>query len=227
MNPTDQPNTPVVGYCRACGIALTQSSVRYAQGTIYCEEHAPAGAPAAPEAASPYTAPAPPPAGDTSASPGLAFLLGMIPGVGAIYNAQYAKGLVHLVIFGLLISIANSSAASGLEPLFVMVTVGWYFYMPFEAYHTALKRQRGEALDEFSSLFPLKKEPGFPVAPVLLIVVGIIFLLNNLEIVRLYQLLRYWPAFLIALGVYMLYNRMSSSGSEPGFVNREAGHERQ
>jgi len=28
----------------------------------------------------------------------------MIPGVGAVYNGQYAKGLVHVVIVGLLIS---------------------------------------------------------------------------------------------------------------------------
>ena len=32
-------------------------------------------------------------------SPGLAFFLGWIPGVGAIYNGQYAKGLVHAVAF--------------------------------------------------------------------------------------------------------------------------------
>ncbi len=40
-------------------------------------------------------------------SPGLAFLLGLIPGVGAIYNGQYAKGLVHAIIVGLMISIMS------------------------------------------------------------------------------------------------------------------------
>ena len=33
-------------------------------------------------------------------APGLAFALGFIPGVGAIYNGQYLKGLVHALIFG-------------------------------------------------------------------------------------------------------------------------------
>ena len=51
-------------------------------------------------------------------SPGFAFLLGLIPGVGAIYNGQYAKGLIHVVILGLLISITSSGAAGDLEPLF-------------------------------------------------------------------------------------------------------------
>jgi len=31
-------------------------------------------------------------------SPGLALFLGLIPGVGAIYNGQYAKGMVHAII---------------------------------------------------------------------------------------------------------------------------------
>ena len=45
-------------------------------------------------------------------SPGLALFLGMIPGVGAIYNGQYAKGLVHAVVFGVLCSIADSRATA-------------------------------------------------------------------------------------------------------------------
>ena len=32
----------------------------------------------------------------------IALFLGFIPGVGAIYNGQYAKGLVHAVVFGLI-----------------------------------------------------------------------------------------------------------------------------
>ena len=41
-------------------------------------------------------------------SPGLAFVLGLIPGVGAIYNGQYAKGLVHVIIIGLIISMLSN-----------------------------------------------------------------------------------------------------------------------
>ena len=78
-------------------------------------------------------------------SPGLALFLGMIPGVGAIYNGQYAKGMVHAIIWGMLMSIANSRAAHGLEPVFVMLVMAWMAYMAFEAYHTARKRRVGEA----------------------------------------------------------------------------------
>jgi len=44
--------------------------------------------------------------------------------------------------------------------------------------------------------------------------VGLIFLLHNLDILRIGQILRYWPIALIGLGVYMLYERVSRS-SEP------------
>lgn len=210
-------DTKVVGYCRVCGKALDESSVRSAQGTIFCEEHAPvepAAQSAAGPSSSPYTAAAPPPLPDTSASPGLAFVLGMIPGVGAIYNGQYAKGLVHVVITGLIISIISSDSASGIEPLLGLLLAGFWFYMAFEAYHTAKRRQLGQAVDEFSSLVPMRTTR-FPVGPLILILIGAVFLLNNLGILEIRRLDRYWPVILIVVGAYMLYMRASRSGGRP------------
>lgn len=211
---SDETNTEVraAGYCRVCGKALAEPDVRTAQGTVYCAEHVPAAPPPQPAPAaesSPWTGAPPPDA--ASVSPGLAFLLGIIPGVGAIYNSQYAKGLIHVVIFGLLISIV-SSGIGGLEPLFGMLIGAWCFYMPFEAYHTAKKRQRGETVDEFSSLIPLKAQAdGSKIAPIVLIAGGALFLLITLDVVPLYQVVRFWPVILIALGAYLLYSRMTGA----------------
>lgn len=199
------------GYCRICGRPLSKDELRPVGGVLYCPEHVPAATPPpgrpAPASPSPWETGLPP--GSAGASPGLAFLLGLIPGVGAIYNAQYAKGLVHVVIFGLLISILNSGAA-GMGPLFGMLLAGWYFYMPFEAYHTAKKRQRGEPVDEFSGFFQLKGSGNSLVAPVILIGGGIFFLLLNFDVIQIYQIVRFWPVLLIAIGGYMLYVRLSS-----------------
>ena len=227
MNCANHPDQPASAFCRNCGKPLCTACQHPAQGTIFCEEHTPVpqAPPASPYAASAY----PPPPGASpytygpnpyapNVSPGLAFLLGLIPGVGAIYNGQYAKGLIHAIILGLLISVMSSGAAGGLEPLLAMVTALWFFYMAFEAYHTAAKRLRGETVDEFSSIFPMNRAStrrGFPVGPVLLIVLGIIFLLNTLELVRLYEILRFWPVFLIALGGYMLYLRVTDRADVP------------
>jgi hypothetical protein len=147
----------IVGYCRACGKALDESSVRAAHGTIYCEEHLPmtpsatsplasvsadAPTPQLPAApppiadspyASPYTTTTPPAGPHSDASPGLAFVLGLIPGVGAIYNGQYAKGLVHVIIIGLVISVLSNGSAHGLEPLLSLMLAGFWFYMAFAA----------------------------------------------------------------------------------------------
>jgi Domain of unknown function (DUF5668) len=227
MNCFNHPEVQAVAFCRACGKALCDECKLPAQGTIFCAEHAPVA-----PAAEPYPAAAPPlrtarPSGalDLSVSPGLAALLGFIPGVGAIYNGQYAKGLVHAIIFGLLVSIMSSGAASGMEPLFGMLTTAWVFYMVFEAYHTARKRSMGEPVDEFSSLINMRSGAGqFPVGAVVLIVLGVILLLNTLDILEFRYLVRYWPVLLILIGVYMLWGRLSASNS--AVSERRAGDER-
>jgi TM2 domain-containing membrane protein YozV len=153
---------------------------------------------------------------NSGASPGLAFLLGLIPGVGAIYNGQYAKGIVHVLIFGLLISVASSGDVGGLEPLIGIMIGVFPFYMAFEAYHTARKRMLGEPVDEFSSLVQLRPEAGrFPMIPVLLIVLGTLFLLVNLHWLDLERVLKFWPAVLILLGAWMLYERLRANSSKP------------
>lgn len=208
MNCLNHPELQAVAFCRACGKALCENCKRPAQGTVFCEEHVPAAA-AAPAAAPSGAAVLP--VYDPSVSPGLALFLGFIPGVGAIYNGQYAKGLVHAIVFGMIISIMDSGASGGLGPLFGFLFAAFIFYMAFEAYHTARKRRAGEPVDEFSSLINLRGGPSrFPAGAVLLIVLGVVLLLNTMEILDFRHLVRYWPAILILAGVYMLYNRLTA-----------------
>ncbi len=196
------------GYCRVCGIPLSAEQARVINDIIFCAEHVPvSAAPPPPPPASEWDVGAPPRRVDTSVSPGLAFILGLIPGVGAIYNAQYAKGLVHVVIFGLLISIISGGGAGGLAPMLGMLISVWIFYMAFEAFHTAKKRQAGEVVDEFSSLIPLKGKSSSQAGPIVLIALGGLFLLLTLDVIQLYQVGRFWPVLLIVAGVWMLMNR--------------------
>jgi TM2 domain-containing membrane protein YozV len=207
MNCYQHSEVPAVAFCRTCGRALCAECKRTAFGTVYCPEHAPAEAPAA-AAAPPAYANAP----VADVSPGLAFVLGLIPGVGAIYNGQYGKGLIHAVITGLLISIMEASNGDGIGVVFGFLLVAWWLYMPLEAYHTAKKRQAGELVDEFSSIVNLRVSgEGFPTGAVVLIGVGVLLLLNTLDILRFRHLIRYWPVILIVMGVYMLYLRVSGA----------------
>ena len=98
----------------------------------------------------------PPPIG--SPNPVLAGLLGLIPGVGAMYNGQLIKGLIHVLIFAVLVSAAH---VYGIFGLFI---AGWVCYQVFEAYHTAKARRDGEplpdplGLNELTSLFGTRRE---------------------------------------------------------------------
>src|SRR5229473_867968 len=230
MNCMNHPDIPAVAYCRTCGKALCEACQQTAQGTVYCQEHVPASAAAGSTDPSPYTAPrpTPPPLADPGASPGLAFLLGLIPGVGAIYNGQYVKGLIHVIVLGVLISIvSNGDSAGGLEPLFGMLIGVWVLYMAFEAYHTAKKRQLGHPTDEFSSIVPMRRQSStnFPAGPIFLMALGLLFLLHNLDIIRFRVILHYWPVALIALGAYMLYERITPRRPAIHPPAQEASHE--
>ena len=219
MNCQNHTEVPATAYCRTCGKPICDECRRDSYGTVFCGEHAPApaGEPAGPAQPPPgYVYP--------DVSPGLALFLGTIPGVGAIYNGQYAKGLVHAVIWGILMSIAHSRAAHGLEPVFVMLVLAWWAYMAFEAYHTALKRRRGEPVDEYSSLVNLSgRSDQIPVAAVVLIILGILLLLHTLDLLNFDRVVRFWPVLLIAAGVYLLYGRFTGRETVPG----EARNERQ
>ncbi len=210
---------PVLGYCRGCGVALTSETVRYAMGTMYCREHVPSGAPntdnpyvASPQAAAPGASSGAP-VRKSDAVPGLAFMLGLIPGVGAIYNGQYAKGLIHVVIFGFIVALQDHDG-----PLVVMngfLIPAFVFYMAFEAMHTAKRRLEGLPVDEFSSIAPLGgRANGFPVGPVILMAAGVFLLLANLDLISVRAMMRWWPVGLIAVGAYMLYLRTLGGSDE-------------
>ena len=211
MNCQNHPEIAASAYCRNCGRALCEECRRDAFGTVFCAEHVPASAAPQPPPP-PVTGAAPPGVATTalypavSVSPALALWLGFIPGVGAIYNGQYVKGLIHAVIFGIIISILDAGFA---EPLFSMILVAWIFYMAFEAYHTARKRRLGEPVDEYSSLLQVRgRSQAAPVAGVVLVALGALLLLHTLNLFDFAYLARYWPVLLIAAGLYLLYTRL-------------------
>ena len=227
MNCYLHPETPATAYCRTCGRPLCAVCQRSSEGIIYCQDHVPVNAyanttnaytnPADASAASnPYAQPGVPPAAPpVHASPALAFILGWIPGVGAIYNGQYVKGLVHALIFGLLVTIASNSPGSA-EPLIGILIAAFVFYMPFEALHTANARNRGLQPDEWSSILPMSRyRSGAPIGPIVLIAIGVIYLLNTLDLIDFHEIGRYWPVILIVIGVWMLYSRVASPGPRP------------
>ncbi len=99
MNCANHPDVPVSAYCQNCGKPLCAACVRSVGGVIYCEQCLAArlgigGVAAGPTSGAPGVQPGViAPAGP---SPATAFVLGFIPGVGAMYNGQFMKGMIHV-----------------------------------------------------------------------------------------------------------------------------------
>lgn len=239
MNCANHIDTPAAAYCRTCGKPLCATCKHDVRGVIYCEDcianrlsdtmpaATPAGATVVP-GTGPAVVVAP---ADTGPSPALAALLGFIPGVGAMYNGQFVKGLVHVLIFASLIW--GTDHAGSADVFFGMGIAFWVFYMVFDAYKTAHARQTGEPLPDpfgFERLWggspaqpprPIVAEPGAPIeaqpqeefrhAPVgavALVALGALFLLNTTGVFYSWNWFgRFWPVILIVVGVWTWMRR--------------------
>jgi serine/threonine protein kinase len=67
------------------------------------------------------------------------FMLGFIPGVGALYNGEYKKAAIHVGVF-ILLSVLLTYAPRSLRETLSWVRIAFFFYMAFDAYHTAQKK---------------------------------------------------------------------------------------
>jgi len=123
----------------------------------------------------------------------------MIPGVGALYNGEYLRAFVHVLTFGLLISIVNSPGLGSLEMMFTLLAVAFYSYMPIEAYHTAKRRLlESQGLLDAAQAADSKKESLWT-GLVLTLMGGLLFL-DNLVHGFMEQAFKFWPLALIGFG---------------------------
>jgi len=167
MNCSNHAEVPATAYCRTCGKPLCVTCTRDIRGVIYCEEclasHVSGVVPPSPAAAPPSAKPV---AG--APSPALACCLGFIPGVGAMYNGEFAKGFIHVVIFGTLIWLT-----SNVSDMWGLGIAAFMIYMPIEAYKTARAKEMGlPPPDPFglNSMF----SPAGPANPPAAVAVGLV-----------------------------------------------------
>ena len=184
------------GFCRQCGKPLCPQCTRDVRGALYCEDCLSKAV---------FGPPAPPPV-RTTGKPAAAVVLGLVPGLGAVYNGEYIKALIHVCIFGALIAAANSNVP--FEPFFGLSAFCFYCYMPIDAYRVAKARETGETLPDPLAFGPLAGMDGrVPVGPIILIGLGVLLLFANFGIFRFFWISRLWPLALIALGAWILAAR--------------------
>jgi len=219
MNCANHLQNPAVAYCRTCGKPLCSNCTRQVMGVVYCENclaerMAGSAPPASPYQPVPgYVAPMRTTSGPNPALAGI--LAGFFPfGVGAVYCGQYAKGLAHFIVAVLLI-VGEANANSDTVHLVLGLCMGgFYFYQLIDAIRSAKAIQVGQpAPDPFGlgTMFSpgtdrVDFSRGVPTGAVILIALGCLFLLNNLDI----PFLRFdtlWPLILIALGAWLFVKR--------------------
>ena len=211
------------GYCRNCGKALCGVCVRPVRDVLYCEDCLATvlGHPAqtgaaqtgaaqtatAPQGAA-YVAPVAPvqaARAPSSGSPVVAFILGFFPGLGAVYNGEYNKALIHIVVFAAMIVGLSSDIGDGPTVALALLLAGFVFYMAFDSMRTAKAKLTGEAPAD-----PLESwSKNRPIGPIILIGLGALFLLNNFEWFSFGRVARFWPLILIGAGLMMFRNRLS------------------
>jgi TM2 domain-containing membrane protein YozV len=272
MDCVNHLGTSATAYCQSCGKALCAACVRNAPGgQVLCEPCSTAWQ----RFQQPFAAPV-----SSGPNPSAAAVLGLIPGVGAMYNGQFFKGLIHVVIFAVLVSITSS-----IHGIFGIFVGAWILYQSFEAYHTAKALRDGQTppdplgLNEVGNWLnlggqprtpgqvapgpaqqappggyqppytagpyqppyqaPYPPPPGYadpamppvpplpplppeycrplfwgrkePVGAIVLIGLGLLFLLGQLDIFHGRLLEFTWPLLLIGLGVWLIVRRLGDS----------------
>jgi hypothetical protein len=141
---------------------------------------------------------APVPVARPPKSPLLALVLGAIfPGVGQLYNGQTAKAFALFAAFAGAIFLADEVGMP--FPLVIPFVV---FYSAIDAYRNAVAinlRSAGR-----SPLLESEDDAESPAWGVVLLGIGLLLLMNNLGILQIAAVRRFWPLLLIAAGVMFL-----------------------
>lgn len=237
MNCAVHQDVNATGYCRNCGKPICGQCTREVRGALYCEDCL--AQRVAPAAGTPMP-PLPPlasRAGDGHAA--LACALGFVPGLGAVYNGEYMKALVHVLIFGGLIAALTQDLPTALYPLLGVGLGAFYCYMPIDAYRTARAQHAAAvAAMPLGATGATYAEPGMtaagtpmsaagatlppvydaitnrrfmPIGAIILIALGTLFLMTNFGVLREDWIDKGWPIILIAIGVGLIIRKMTST----------------
>lgn len=205
--------------CSNCGRALCPACDHRIKGFAYCQDCIVQGV-------GRLSQPAAPPPGAESrlvpmplfrAHPRRAALFALIPGLGAVYNRQNTKALVHFVVtFGL----AETADATNLMIFGVGAFVFW-LYSILDAFRTAEAMQMGinVAADEERLRQSVQQHAWAWGA--ILVFMGGIFLIANLNLFTLnLSPQRVWPILLIAIGAIFLQDYFRQRKNAPAEVGR-------
>lgn len=152
----------------------------------------------------------------------LAALCALLPGMGAVYNRQNVKAVVHFVT---IIGLFQLSDLNVFEALFGMAGVAFYVYSIIDAYRTARLIAQGESPAADEARFKRALAGRAPLIGGALIVTGLLMVLQIfLRPLGIYLSVgRVLPVLLIIFGGYLLtryFKRSRVEDQPPDYSNR-------
>jgi len=144
-------------------------------------------------------------------SPALAGIFSAIfPGTGALYNGNYLKGILLIIVFAGLVSIQGR----GGQPFVGLLLAGFYFFQIFDAVNEAKRISATSEIEAKTNLtieaeVEASKPSGSISWGIILILLGGLFLLANFDVISYDSLIRFWPLFLVGIGLKLIIDHYS------------------
>lgn len=197
------PSNPSRAQCASCARRLCTSCDHRIKGYPYCQDCIVLGI----ETLSRTYG-----AGRSRGRARLAAVLALIPGLGAVYNRQNTKAVVHFVTTVVLFQLSSISA---LEGMFALAGTVFYIYSIIDAYRTAQFVSEGGSAAEDEARFKRRLVGRAPAIGIALICAG---LLSVIQVLRPFglavSLVQILPVALIILGGYLLTSYFKRSKEE-------------
>ncbi|HVF56501.1 MAG TPA: hypothetical protein VM934_10145 [Pyrinomonadaceae bacterium] len=213
MNCAYHMTNRAVVQCSRCARPLCPACDHRIRGFPYCQDCIVAGVEVLQHQGARTSTP---PAVRRNTSPFVALLLSFIvPGLGAAYNGQTSKALVHFTIFASFFQMATVTDGTA---FFILGVIGTWLFAAVDAARTAQLIRAGLAPDAESDAIA-RRLYGNPLAwAVTMITLGVIFLLHTIFGVRL-PVREFLPVVLLLLGAYMLFDYVRSRRGRRDAVN--------
>lgn len=148
-------------------------------------------------------------------TPGLAGVLsGFFPALGPLYNGQYPKAALFAAVFIGLIHAADQ--AGGEEGFLVLCVMAFWVYGIIDSVKSARlinARAMASPVEATAELLPRdeRESLGWGVA---ILVLGVLFQLHTLDLIRFGTIWKLWPVPVIIFGIMMLRNYFVSEESK-------------
>ena len=130
----------------------------------------------------------------------------IVPGSGFIYLGNYMKGISYLLVFISLIILLVSAADEGRASMayevvfFALLLAGFYIFQIIDTFNEGNRNRvsvSSGSESEYNDTTSLSSS-------ILILILGVLFQLKNLNIISFRNIIRLWPLILIGIGIKMV-----------------------